>query len=148
MYAAQRAGVKVVVLNSDYDTEKEIANIDSLINQGVDGMSIFTFNQNGANIAAKKCAAAKIPLVVTDNVGQVLKSGSDIVAAIDFDWTGMGNNVAEYIAKNYPGENIAAIMGLFEHIPVQMFRAAFEPGGRATGQEQDRRGAQREVQPE
>jgi ribose transport system substrate-binding protein len=127
VYAAQRAGVKVVVLNSDYDTEKEIANIDSLINQGVDGMSIFTFNQNGANIAAKKCAAAKIPLVVTDNVGQVLKSGSDVVAAIDFDWTGMGNNVAEYLAKNNPGENVAAIMGLFEHIPVQMFRAAFEP---------------------
>ena len=126
-YAAQRAGVKVIVLNSDYDTEKEIANIDSLINQGVDGMCIFTFNQNGANIAAKKCAAAKIPLVVTDNVGQVLKSGSDVVAAIDFDWTGMGTNVAEYIAKTFPGQNIAAIMGLFEHVPVQMFRASFEP---------------------
>ena len=127
VYAADKAGVKVIVLNSDYNAEKEIANIDSLINQGVDGMCIFTFNPNGANIAAKKCAAAGIPLVVTDNVGQVLKSGYDVVAAIDFDWNAMGKDVAQYIAKNHPGENVAVIMGLFEHIPVQMFRASFEP---------------------
>jgi len=127
VFAAEKAGAKVIVLNSNYDPDKEIANIDSLINQGVDGMCVFTFNQNGANIAAKKAAAAKIPLVVTDNVGQVLKSGFDIVAAIDFDWNAMGKDVANYIAKNYPGENIAVIMGLFEHVPVQMFRASFEP---------------------
>lgn len=126
-YAAERAGAKVIVLNSDYNAEKEIANINSLINQGVDGMAIFTFNPNGANIAAKKAAAAGIPLVATDNVGQVLKSGSDVVAAIDFDWAAMGKDVAQYIAKNYPGEDVAVITGLFEHIPVQMFRAAFEP---------------------
>jgi len=127
VFAAEKAGAKVIVLNSNYDPDKEIANIDSLINQGVDGMCVFTFNQNGANIAAKKAAAAKIPLVVTDNVGQVLKSGFDIVAAIDFDWNAMGKDVANYIAKNYPGENVAVIMGLFEHVPVQMFRASFEP---------------------
>ena len=133
VYAAQRAGVKVIDLNSDYNPEKEIANIDSLINQGVDGMCVFTFNQNGANIAAKKCAAAHVPLVVTDNVGQVLKSGYDIVGCIDFDWSAMGNDVAQYIAKTFPGENIAVIMGLFEHIPVQMFRAAFEPAVQKLG---------------
>lgn len=127
VYAAGLAGAKVIVLNSNYNPETEIANIDSLINQGVDGMCVFTFNQNGANIAAQKCAAAKIPLVVTDNVGQVLKSGYDIVAAIDFDWVGMGKNVAEYIAKQYPGQNIAAITGLSEHIPVQMFMGSFAP---------------------
>lgn len=133
VYAAEKAGVKVQVLNSDYDPDKEIANIDSLINQGVDGMCIFTFNQNGANIAAKKTAAAGIPLVVTDNVGQVLKSGYDVVAAIDFDWEGMGENVATYIAENFPGENVASIMGLFEHVPVQMFRSTFEPALKQLG---------------
>jgi ribose transport system substrate-binding protein len=127
VYAAEKAGAKVIVLNSNYDQEKEIANIDSLLNQGVDGMCVFTFNQNGANIAAKKAAAAKVPLVVTDNAGQVLKSGSDVVAAIDFDWVAMGKDVAGYIARTFPGENIAMIMGLFEHVPVQMFRSSFEP---------------------
>ena len=126
-YGAGLAGVDVTVLNSDYNVEKEIANIDSLINQGVDGMCVFTFNESGANIAAKKCAAAGIPLVVTDNVGQVIKQGFDVVACIDFDWKAMGNDWAEYIAKNFPGEDIAMVTGLFEHIPVQMYRSTFEP---------------------
>ncbi len=127
VYAAGLAGAKVIVLNSNYNPETEIANIDSLINQGVDGMCVFTFNQNGANIAAQKCAAAKIPLVVTDNVGLVLKSGYDVVAAIDFDWVGMGKNVAEYAAKQFPGQDIAVITGLSEHVPVQMFMSSFKP---------------------
>lgn len=126
-YAAQLAGVKVTVLNSNYNAETEISNIDSLVNQGVDGMCMFTFNQNGANIAAKKDAAANIPLVVTDNVGQVLKSGYPVVAAIDFDWAGMATNVAKYIAATYPGQNIAVITGLSEHVPVQVFMKSFKP---------------------
>ncbi|MGO8693906.1 MAG: sugar ABC transporter substrate-binding protein [Rectinemataceae bacterium] len=126
VYAAGLAGAKVIVLNSNYNPETEIANIDSLINQGVDGMCVFTFNQNGANIAAQKCAAAGIPLVVTDNVGQVLKSGYNVVAAVDFDWVGMGKNVAAYIAEHYPEQNVAAITGLFEHVPVQMFMGSFK----------------------
>ena len=126
-YAAKRAGAEVIVLNSNYDAEKEIANIESLIMQGVDGMCVFTFNESGANIAAKKCAKAGIPLVVTDNAGQVLKQSDDVVACIDFDWKAMGNDWAEYIARSYPDQNIAMVTGLFEHVPVQMYRGAFEP---------------------
>lgn len=126
-YAAELAGVEVVVLNSDYNVEKEIANIDNLINQGVDGLSVFTFNESGAKIAAEKCAAAGIPLVVTDNAGEILKQDKDIVAAIDFDWKAMGNDWAEYIANTFPGENIALITGLFEHVPVIMYRSTLEP---------------------
>ncbi|WP_068348214.1 sugar ABC transporter substrate-binding protein [Kosmotoga arenicorallina] len=126
-YAASLVGVDVIVLNSDYDTEKEITNIKTLVNMGVDGMCVFSFNPNGAFIAARECAMAGIPLVVTDNVGQVLKSDYDVVACIDFDWHGMGINVANYIAEHYPGEKIASIMGLFEHVPVQIFRSSFEP---------------------
>lgn len=126
VYAAGLAGIKVIVLNSDYDVEKEIANIDSLITQGVDGMCVFTFNESGANIAAKKCAAAGIPLVVTDNVGEVLKQDIDIVACIDFDWRAMGSDWGEYTAKEFPGENIAMVTGSFEHVPVQMYTGTFK----------------------
>jgi ribose transport system substrate-binding protein len=89
-------------------------------------MCVFTFNQNGANIAAQKCAAAGIPLIADGNSGEVLKSGYNIVAAVDFDWTAMGKNYAQYIAKNYPGENIAIIMGLSEMRPNQDWHTAFE----------------------
>ena len=124
--AANMLSLKTVVLNSDYDAQKEVSNIESLITQGVDGMAIFSFNQQGAITAAKKCKEAGIPLVTVDNCGQALKSGNDIVAAVDFDWTAMGKNYAEYMAKNYPGKKVALITGLLEHLPVQMVTGAMK----------------------
>jgi ribose transport system substrate-binding protein len=124
--AAKLLGIKTVVLNSDYDVQKELSNIESLITQGVDGMAIFSFNQQGATIAAKKCKEAGIPLVTVDNCGQALNTGNDIVAAIDFDWKAMGNNYAEYMAQKYPGKKVALITGLLEHLPVQMITGAMK----------------------
>lgn len=127
VWAAERAGVEVQVLNSDYDPEREIANIESFVDRGVDGLAVFSFNPQGANLAARRAGAAGIPVVAIDNAGQVLLSDNDVVAAVDFDWVAMGKNIANYMAENYPGDNIAFIGGLFEHVPVQMFRSSFEP---------------------
>ncbi len=118
--------IDIQVLNSNYDEAQERSNIQTLVDRGVDGMGVFSFNPTGATIAAREASEAGIPLVTVDNVGQALAE-EDIVAAIDFDWEGMGEQVAEWIAENYPGDDIAAIMGLFEHLPVQFFRSTFEP---------------------
>ncbi len=124
---AEKDGNKVVVLNSDYDVSKEVSNIDSMINQGVDGLCIFSFNESGAKIAAEKCAKAGIPLVSTDSVGTALdNNGNDIVAAIDFDWTEMGNNYGQWFADNCPGEKIFVITGNFESVPCQRINEAMQ----------------------
>lgn len=124
---ADKDGNQVVVLNSDYDVSKEVANIDSMINQGVDGLCIFSFNESGAKIAAEKCAEAGIPLVATDSVGTALDNdGNDIVAAIDFDWTEMGNTYAEWFADNCPDENVFVITGNFESVPCQRLNEAMQ----------------------
>ncbi len=126
VWAAKMKGIKTVVLNSDYDVQKEVSNIESLITQGVDGMAIFSFNQQGAITAAKKCKEAGIPLVTVDNCGQALATGNDIVAAVDFDWKAMGRNYAEYIANKFPGKKVALITGMLEHLPVQMITGAMK----------------------
>lgn len=132
---AEKDGNQVVVLNSDYDVSKEVANIDSMINQGVDGLCIFSFNESGAKIAAEKCAQAGIPLVATDSVGTALdNNGNDIVAAIDFDWTEMGNNYGEWFAENCPGENIFVITGNFESVPCQRINEAMQAKVEELGQ--------------
>ena len=126
--AAQMLGIKTVVLNSDYDVQKEVSNIESLITQGVDGMAVFSFNQQGAIIAAKKCKDANIPVVTIDNCGQALNSGAggDIVAAVDFDWKAMGKTYADYLAEKYPGKKVALITGLLEHLPVQLITGSMK----------------------
>jgi len=118
-WAADILGVETVILNSEYDVQKEVDNINSLVTQGVDGMGMFSFNPQGAIVAAEKTNEADIPLVTVDNVGQVLEPQYDVwaVAAIDFDWAGMGKTYAEWMAENHSGKKVALIAGLLEHIP-------------------------------
>jgi ribose transport system substrate-binding protein len=130
---AEKDGNKVIVLNSDYDVSKEVSNIDSMINQGVDALCIFSFNENGAKIAAEKCAKAGIPMVATDSCGTVLDAKADVVAAVDFDWIEMGNSYAEWMAENHPGENFVIITGNFESVPCQLINKAMTEKAAALG---------------
>lgn len=123
VHAAEMLGIETVVLNSEYDAGQEVSNIESLITQGVDGMAIFSFNPQGAIVAAERAQDAGIPLVTIDNVGQVLEpehDDLDVAAAVDFDWEEMGVMYAEHMAENYPGADVAIIAGLLEHRPVQI----------------------------
>lgn len=119
-FAAAKYGVKVVVLNSQYDQQKELANIQSLVNQGVDGISMFSFNTTGAIKAAQQGLAAKIPVVLTDDVGHAIKSGAKVAAAVDFDWCGMGKSYANWMAQNYPGQPYVLLAGNFQAPPTQI----------------------------
>ncbi len=67
-WACDILGVDTIVMNSEYDVQKEVSNIESLITQGVDGMSVFSFNQQGAITAAERANEAGIPLVTIDSI--------------------------------------------------------------------------------
>ncbi len=123
VFAAEADGNEVVVLDTEYDSEKEIANIESLINQGVDGISMFSSTEAGATLAAEEGNKAGIPVVLTDSVGTVIANGTDHVASIDFDWYGMGESYAEWMAANYPGETFAILTGFFISPPSQQINA-------------------------
>ena len=124
--AAALDGVEVIVVNSEYDVEKELANIDYCVNQGVDGISVFSFNENGARIAAERGKKAGIPVVATDSVGSVKAAGQEIVAEIDFDWTKIGEATVTWMANNFPGEDFVVITGNFESIPMQKVNEAIK----------------------
>lgn len=132
-WACKLLGIKTIVLNSQYDASTEVANIDSLISQEVDGFGIFSFNPQGAILASSRAERAGIPVVTVDNVGQVLQTGNKVVAAIDFDWQAMGFNYAEYWAANYPGKKVAIIAGLLDHLPVQIINGAMEQRAKELG---------------
>jgi len=119
-FAAAKYGVKVVVLNSQYDQQKEIQNIQALVNQGVDGISMFSFNTNGAIRAAQQGLKNHIPTVLTDDVGHAIASGAKVAAAVDFDWCGMGKAYAQWMATNYPGQGYALLAGNFQAPPTQI----------------------------
>lgn len=134
VFGAEADDVEVIVLNSQYDPEREIANIETLINQGVDGISMFSFTENGAIVAADRARAAGIPIVVTDSVGSVAAAGREVVAEIDFDWYGMGVQYAEWMAANYPGEGFAILTGNFEAVPSKEINRGMEERAAELGQ--------------
>ncbi|HEY59529.1 MAG TPA: sugar ABC transporter substrate-binding protein [Anaerolineae bacterium] len=111
-------GVDIIVVNSDYDVEKELQNIEYCVNQGVDGILVFSFNENGARLAAKAGQDAGIPVVAADSVGSVQEAGQEIVAEVDFDWTEMGEVTATWMAENHPGKDFVHITGNFTSVPM------------------------------
>lgn len=118
--AADRYGVKVVELNSQYDQQKELENIQTLVGQKVDGISMFSFNENGAVSAADAGQKAGIPVVLTDDVGSAISKGAKVAAAVDFDWCSMGNTYAETMAERWPGQNYAMLAGNFQAPPTKI----------------------------
>ncbi len=118
LLAAEKRGVKVIVLNSDYDQQKELANIEDLITKRVDGINLFSFNPDGAQIAAQKCNAAGIPLTV--EMSHIAEGPGKVVCDIEFDWVRLGEMIAEYIAEHYPGEKVLEITGLIGQGPIDM----------------------------
>jgi len=117
-YGASLDGIETIVVNSDYDVEKELQNIEYLVNQKVDGISVFSFNENGARLAAKAGEEADIPVVGVDTVGSVQEAGQEIVAEVDFDWTDIGEVTAVWMAENHPGKNFVHITGNFTSVPM------------------------------
>jgi ribose transport system substrate-binding protein len=124
LFAAEKNNVKVVVVNSDYDQEKELANIDDLLTQGVDGVNLFSFNPDGAQIAAQKANAVDIPLTI--EMSALAPGPGQIVCDIEFDWSNLGVLIADKIAEMWPGERVLEITGLIGQGPVDLYLAAFQ----------------------
>jgi ribose transport system substrate-binding protein len=131
-FGCEKYGVDLIVLNSDYDVQKELANIDSMITQGVDGLNMFSFNENGARIAAEKCKKAGIPVVVTDSAGAILKQ-AEVVAAIDFDWRLAGEMTMKWLAENRPGARWVNITGNFTSLPMIYLNESMEEWSKKLG---------------
>lgn len=124
VFAAQQNNVQVQVVNSDYDQQKELANIDDLITKKVDGINIFSFNPDGAQIAAQKANKANIPITI--EMSALAAGPGTVVSDIEFDWTGLGTLMADKIAEQFPGARVLEITGIVGQGPIDLFLAGFQ----------------------
>jgi ABC-type sugar transport system substrate-binding protein len=88
-WACQKAGAEFIAVNSNRDYEKEQANIDYLINEGVDCIITLSWYEAGSVSTAEKCAKAGIGSVVFDACGVMFNHDVDFTASVDFDWAGI-----------------------------------------------------------
>lgn len=100
--SAKHAGMKITTLLSEYSTEKELANVEDLISQGVDCIAIFPLNSDSAQQIAQICNKAKMPLFL---ITAQASAGSGIVTcSIKNDFFDMGKKNGDWLIKNFKGE--------------------------------------------
>jgi ribose transport system substrate-binding protein len=125
-WACNKAGAEFIAVNSNRDYEREQANIDYLINEGVNAIVTLSWNEAGSVSTAEKCARAGIGCVVFDACGVMFNHNVDFTASVDFDWTSMGKIYADWMRANYPGQNYVYIDGLLDSVVCQTVTAALK----------------------
>jgi ribose transport system substrate-binding protein len=132
-WACQKAGAQFIAVNSNRDYEKEQANIDYLINEGVNCIVTLSWNEAGSVSTAEKCAKAGIGCVVFDACGIMFNHNVNFTASVDFDWAGMGTIYADWMKAKYPGQNYVYIDGLLDSVVCQTVTTALKKATDAGG---------------
>lgn len=106
-YAATQAAVPVetVVLDSKNSLEESITAMESLIQQGVDGISIFPISTEQGAQLVKMANDAGIPVTVENFIMDVEDPG-DYIASVACEYDKIGYEAIKYIADNKPGAKI------------------------------------------
>lgn len=123
-YAAAQYGVKTEIAISEYNQNKELAAIEDFIMKEPDMIALGSVSGDSAQLAAQKCNAAGIPLVVEN--GSLADGPGTIVSDLEFDWTGLGKMAAEITGKNWPGAKVFVCAGVIGTGPIDMFLEAFQ----------------------
>jgi ABC-type sugar transport system substrate-binding protein len=131
-YAATRAGrpVNVIIVDSRNSPEESINAMQSLILQGVDGISIFPVTPESGAQQIRMANAAGIPVTV-ENVMMDIPNPGDFIGAIACRYEDIGYAAIRYIAESRPGARIffnagGRGLGVFEmyQVGVDMAMAA------------------------
>lgn len=105
-YAATKQDVKVktVILDSQNSLEESVAAMESLIQQGVDGISIFPISTEQGSTLVKMANEAGIPVTV-ENFEMNDNSG-DYIASIACKYDDIGYAAIKYIAETKPNAKV------------------------------------------
>lgn len=99
-YAAEQVGAKVVILDAQNDVAQSISCVESLIQQGVDGISIFPISgEQGAQLIAL-ANEANIPITVENiDISEYAEEGS-YVSSVGCVYGDIGYAAIEWLANN------------------------------------------------
>ena len=106
-YAAGQADVKVetIVLDSKNSLEESVTAMESLIQQEVDGISIFPISTEQGAQLVKMANEAGIPVTV-ENFAMDIDDPGDYIASVACEYDQIGYAAIKYIAENKPGAKV------------------------------------------
>lgn len=107
--AAPLLGATISVFNSDGKPEKEIANVEDAISQGVDGLIVFSVGKSSLEADLAKAKAAGIPVAVL--YGHDPSIEQDGLVFIQAPVTVTGQQAGDWVAANVAEGDVAVIQG-------------------------------------
>ncbi len=104
-YAAEQNGVKTIVLDSKNSLEESVTAMESLIQQGVDGISIFPISTEQGAQLVKMANEAGIPVTV-ENFAMDTENPGDYIASVACEYDKIGEAAIKWIAEQKEGAKI------------------------------------------
>lgn len=105
-YAAEQNGVETVVLDSKNSLEESITAMESLIQQGVDGISIFPISTEQGAQLVKMANEAGIPVTVENFAMDDIEDPGDYIASVACEYDKIGEAAIKWIAEQKEGAKI------------------------------------------
>lgn len=108
--AAEDAGWKVTQVNSEYNAEKEISNVQDLITKQVDGIVVVSANVDSSQTACQMANEANIPIIVVS--GAPAEGEGVPTCSIQGNWYRGGELQAQMVSEINPDAKVAIIDGV------------------------------------
>lgn len=107
-YAATQVDTKVetVVLDSKNDLEESVTAMESLIQQGVDGISIFPISTEQGAQLVKMANDANIPVTVENFKMDDISDPGNFIATVACEYDQIGYAAIKFIAEKAPGAKV------------------------------------------
>ena len=133
---AEKRGIQLVYTDAAGSAAKQVADVNSMIAQGVDLIFLAPREEKPLIPAVMAAKKAGIPVILLDrNVDQSLaKAGEDYVTFIGSDFIDEGTRIAEWLAKNANGKSkIIELEGTTGSSPANDRKKGFDEAINAAG---------------
>lgn len=109
---AERLGIELITTNAESDLNKEISDIQSMVDQGVDALIISPLNSEGLDPALDYAKEAGVPIMTIDRLLTTKEACVDYIGWVGSDFVEQGRRAADAMIRETGGEaNVAILLG-------------------------------------
>jgi ribose transport system substrate-binding protein len=110
--------IEVIEVNSDYNPEKELANVQDMIAKGVDAIAVITAAAAGSAVSISAASKAGVPIFFIAGKPE-LEAGTDLTGHVTDNFVMMGYMIGQWVAENYPNAKTVQIPGFLGQGPAE-----------------------------
>ncbi|MBT3318626.1 MAG: substrate-binding domain-containing protein [Clostridia bacterium] len=115
----EAVGFVVTEVNSDYLPEKELANVQDMIAQGIDAIAVITVGAAGSAASIEAAYEADVPIFFIAGKPNI-NEGTDLTGHVTDNFVMMGYQLGKWVAENYPdAKKIVNIPGFLGQGPAE-----------------------------